>query len=162
MEKELVARLAKRYGNERSFKDEILHRREHSLELQLPFIAHRYRNQRLPAIVPILVGSFNEFFDSGKTPLEHAEVGDFVDALAEVIGELKQANRKVLFYAGVDLSHMGQFFGDEEKISDEHLSMIEQRDLELLDCVMQADEEKLFAHIAEDSDRRRGCGYPSM
>jgi len=160
--KDIVARLAKNYGIERSFRDEILHRQEHSLELQLPFIAHRYGADSIPQIVPILVGSFQPLFDGGKTPIEHAEVGDFIDSLAEILSEMRINGKRMLFYAGIDFSHMGVFFGDPEPVAANGLEEIERRDKELLDCVLAADEERLFAHMAEDNDSRRVCGYPSL
>ncbi len=161
-DKKRVSQIADRYGRERSFAEEILHRTEHSLELQLPFIAHRYGSEGMPALVPILVGSFQQFFDGSKSPIEHGEVSDFVDALAESLRELRDSGKRILFYAGVDLSHMGQYFGDEQNVSQSQLSSIEARDLLLMDSLLEANEEKLFAHMAEDRDKRRVCGYPSM
>ena len=116
----------------------------------------------MPALVPILVGSFQQFFDGSKSPIEHGEVSDFVDALAESLRELRDSGKRILFYAGVDLSHMGQYFGDEQNVSQSQLSSIEARDLLLMDSLLEANEEKLFAHMAEDRDKRRVCGYPSM
>ncbi|NDC37369.1 MAG: AmmeMemoRadiSam system protein B, partial [Proteobacteria bacterium] len=73
--------VASRYGPVRSFADELLHRREHSLELQTPFL--RYLKNK-PSIAPVLVGSFHQMLTSGKTPQQFGPYEDFVSALAEV------------------------------------------------------------------------------
>lgn len=160
---EVVNRLAALYGHERSFQDEILHRREHSLELQLPFLANCYGAEAAPPVVPILVGSFHEAVSSGRKPEEQAEIGDFISALVEVLRDLRLSGKRVLFLGGVDFAHMGRNFGDQQTQSDpQRLAEIERRDRELLDGVLAADAARLFAHIAEDNDRRRICGFSSM
>ena len=65
-------------------------------------------------------------------------------------------------YNGVDLAHIGQFFGDTERMAPDKLPAIEERDRKLLDAVLIGDERQLFAHMAEDTDRRRVCGFPSL
>ncbi|MFN8392421.1 MAG: AmmeMemoRadiSam system protein B [Bdellovibrionota bacterium] len=158
----IVDRLVSVMGENQSFRDEYLHKREHSLELQLPFLAYRYRNGDRPEIVPILVGSFHHFLEKQISPVSGGEVADFVGALAEVTKGLRAAGRRVLFYGGVDLAHVGMHFGDEERMDDAKLEVVRSRDRELLDAVLAGDEERLFAHMAEDCDKRRICGFPSM
>lgn len=150
------------YGSERLLRDEILHKREHSLELQLPFLAHRFAGEGLPSLVPILVGSFHESLLRNRAPVEVAEIGDFVETLAGVIQMLRLSGTRVLFYGGVDLAHVGLHFGDDYRVSDNGLDHIEQRDRELLGTALDGDEEALFAHLASDLDARRICGFPSI
>lgn len=159
---EVVEALGSRYGLQRAFASELLHRREHSLELQLPFIGHRYAGDGLPSLVPILVGSFHHCVLRGRSPLEEAEISDFIAALTEQLRTLRAAGKKVLLYGGVDLAHVGLHFGDDTRVSDSSLPEIEQRDNELLEAVLNGDEQRLFSHIAEDGDKRRICGFPSM
>ena len=161
-EKDVVRDLAKRYDQTKSFADEYLHRSEHSLELQLPFIFHCYRNSKVPKIVPILVSSFHHLFDTGKYPIEIPEVEDFVMALAEMLKSLRNSNVNAMLYAGVDLSHMGMSFGDSQRLNDQTIAEIERRDRLLLECVLEKGDSALFDHMAEDRDQRRICGYPSM
>ena len=160
-DKEVVQKIATRYGTARSFRDEMLHRKEHSLELQLPFLLHRYKAS-MPKIVPILVGSFHQYFFEDRSPIEDPQVGDFVDALAEILRDYTDRGQKVLIFAGIDLAHVGLHFGDTVKVSDRGLPALESRDRLLLDSIMDGDEQKLFEHMAEDADSRRICGYPSM
>ncbi len=160
--RDVIDDLSTRYGPERAFRDEFLHKREHSLELQLPFLAHRFADGPLPAIVPILVNSFHSFLLKGSSPLDDGETGDFIGALAEAARALRLSGKRVLFYDGVDLAHVGLHFGDEKAVGKKGLPEIEQRDRVLLDTVLAADEARLFGHMAEDLDKRRICGFPSL
>ena len=160
---EVVDTIVGRFGRERSLKDEILHRREHSLELQLPFMAHCYSDSELPTLVPILVGSFYDLLLSNTRPSENGEIDEFIDICAEIAKELIVSGKRVLFYAGIDLAHVGRAFGDSRVMSDpQTLSEIERRDRALLDAVLSFDDEALFTHIHEDRDARRVCGFPSL
>ena len=157
-----IEQLANRFGSERAFREQHLHQREHSLELQLPWLAHRYSNEALPEIVPILVGSFHELVEQGKKPADHGEASEFIGACAEVLRSLNQSGKKVLFFGGVDLAHVGLHFGDRVRVSDTGLPEIQRRDQQLLDVILRGDEDGLFEHIAEDLDARRICGFPSI
>ncbi|MCB0324679.1 MAG: AmmeMemoRadiSam system protein B [Bdellovibrionales bacterium] len=160
--RDVIEQIAARFGETRLFAEEILHRTEHSLELQLPFLQHCYRKARMPLLVPVLVGSFHRFFLEGRSPIEDGEVRDFVGALAEALVELRRTGVKVLLYGGVDLAHIGRFFGDSGSVSRERLGEIEASDRVLLECVVAGDEQALFEHLAQDHDARRICGYPSL
>lgn len=158
-DKFFVQQLANRHGAQRSFADEILHRREHSLELQTPFLRRLRHNAQ---IVPILVGSFYPILSSGKTPDDHGEYSSFVGALAECMQKATADGRRVCFIAGVDMAHVGQYFGDKEKLTPEFMAQIAERDAIYLDAIMRRDKKMLFSHIAEDNDARKICGFPSM
>ena len=166
---EVVDGIVQQIGAERAYRSELLHRQEHSLELQLPFLHHRFAdhyrpdsNQPQPALVPILVGSFHEYLLRGQEPQEHGEASDVIGALAESIKSLKAQGKKALFHGGVDLAHVGLQFGDKIRVSDTGLTLVESRDRELLDHILRGDERGLFGHIAADLDQRRICGFPSI
>jgi MEMO1 family protein len=156
---DVVDRLATLYGSERSFRDELLHRREHSLELQIPFLKTLW-----PAstIVPILVGGFHQMVAKERLPEEWEEYESFVSALTEVFSELQASGRRVCIVTGVDMAHVGRAFGDEELLSDEFMSNVRQRDQEYLTALEHRSKEELFRHIHSDRDRRRICGFPTM
>lgn len=154
-----VDTLAHRYGYARSYADELLHRREHSLELQLPFLS---RVKPGSSIVPILVGSFHTMVNAQRSPEEYSEYDDFAGALTETISDALKEGRKVTFIAGVDMAHVGQHFGDREKLSPEFMQQIETRDHEYLRALTTQNKRALFEHIAEDGDARRICGFPTM
>ena len=158
-DQEFVQGLADCYGAGRSFADEILHRKEHSLELQIPFLQ---RVTTPPKIVPILVGGFHKFVSAQKSPSEFDEYESFISALTETYRAATEQGRSICLVAGVDMAHLGQNFGDKETLSKESLAEAERRDRLYLDAVLGQDKKALFSHIAEDHDQRRMCGFPSL
>ena len=154
-----VDQLAKLYGEDRSFQDEFLHKNEHSLELQLPFLT---RVQSTLRIVPILVGSFYRMISSGRYPDQFDEYESFAGSLAECLGDRVRAGQRICFLAGVDMAHVGQAFGDQRRLTPDLMKQIEDRDRIYLEAIEQQDKRKLFDHIAEDRDARRICGFPTM
>lgn len=160
--REVVADIADHYGHERSYRDELLHRREHSLELQIPFLGYCFRDSGPPEIVPILVGSFHEQVLSNTEPSSVGAISDFIGILSDSIKKLELSGKRVLLHGGIDLTHMGRSFGDSGQLTDLARIEIERRDRELLEAVLAGDGTSLFAHIAEDNDRRRICGFPTL
>lgn len=154
-----VSSLATRFGAERAFREEHLHRREHSLELQLPFIS---RIKPGAKIVPILVGSFHEAVESGRELERFDEYVSFVGACAEVIQEERRAGRRVCVIAGVDMAHVGRHFGDGQQLTPAFMERVAERDSRYVQAIAEHDLGALFAHIAEDKDARRICGFPTM
>jgi predicted class III extradiol MEMO1 family dioxygenase len=57
---------------------------------------------------------------------------------------------------------MGQYFGDKEKLTPKLMEQIAERDRQYLELIEKQDKAGLFAHIAEDGDARKICGYPSV
>jgi AmmeMemoRadiSam system protein B len=154
-----VTKVATRFGVQRAFAEEMLHRREHSLELQLPFMGVIQSNAQ---IVPILVGSFHTMVAQHRTPEESSEYDDFVSALVEVISERRREGGRVCFIAGVDMAHVGRHFGDDQPLSPSRMEEIGQRDRLYLNALEAMSKEQLFDHIVEDQDKRRICGFPTM
>ncbi|RIL09765.1 MAG: AmmeMemoRadiSam system protein B, partial [Proteobacteria bacterium] len=156
---EMVTKISQAYGLERSFADEFLHRREHSLELQLPFL------QRLnpkAKIVPILVGSFYQMVRADRKPNNYDEYESFVSALTAALKVRLEQGQKICFVAGVDMAHVGRAFGDEGGLNEDFMLEIDRRDREYMIYISSADLTGLFSHIAQDQDRRRICGFPTM
>ncbi|MFM1847974.1 MAG: hypothetical protein RL417_1448, partial [Pseudomonadota bacterium] len=158
-DREFVAKLAGLYGTGRSFADEILHRREHSLELQAPFLR---RIKELPRIVPILVGGFHQMVAGSRPPSEVEPYESFAAALAECVSERLRRGDRVCFLSGVDMAHVGQQFGDTRPLTPAFMEQIAERDHQYLECIYRQDKRALFEHIAVDGDARRICGFPTM
>jgi hypothetical protein len=158
-DREFVESLANMYGYQKSFADEILHRREHSLEYQIPFLT---RLKRLPKIVPILVGGFHHMLNSGQSPADFDEYESFAAALSTCLSQRLAQGMRICFIAGVDMAHAGRHFGDSGALNPEILRRIAERDQIYLDCIMKHDAAGLFQHVAEDSDARKICGFPTM
>ena len=158
-ESSLVNRLAELYGPERSFADEILHKEEHSIELQLPFLL---QVQPQAKIVPILVGSLHELLQQRQAPQGYEAYDSFLAALVSVLTPLLQAGRRICTIAAVDMAHVGRYFGDPEGLSPERLEQVRQRDAEYLAAVSSHDLTALFTHLAADQDARHICGFPAV
>ena len=154
-----VTELANRFGVDRSFADQYLHRREHSLELQLPFLSVV---QPDAPVVPILVGSYHPMLEAMRYPNEWEEYETFAGALTEIMKERMRRGEKIAFLAGVDMAHIGRSFGDEGNLSPERMREIGYRDQQYLRAIEECNHKALFDHIAEDQDARRVCGFPTM
>ncbi len=153
-------RLANRYGISRSFEDEFLHRREHSLELQLPFIQRTVQSKAV--FCPILVGSFHRYVADQRLPNEYDEYESFAGALFESIASEISEGRRVCIIAGVDMAHIGSQFGDSREIDAEWLEAVAGRDRQYLNAIAAQDKRRIFEHICEDQDQRRICGFPTL
>lgn len=152
-------RLAELYGEERSYTDEILHKKEHSIELQLPFIRRIVQDA---AIAPILVGSFYQYMKSGRYPEKYEEYESFIESICKCITYHQEHGGRVCFIAGVDMAHVGKSFGDKENLTREYMDKVRERDLVYLETIKNQDKHAMFDHIAEDHDIRRICGFPTM
>jgi len=156
---EFVETLAALYGPSRAYKDEYLHAKEHSLELQAPYL--RYLTPKVK-IAPILVGGFHQFLNDQQEPEQYDAYESFVGALSECLKNLLRHGGRFGFIAGVDMAHIGQHFGDKEPLTPSFLREIHQRDQEYLSCISRGSKQMLLEHIIEDGDARRICGWPTM
>ncbi len=156
---EFVTKVAAQHGIKRSFEGQFLHKREHSLELQLPFLSSV---QPTAMIAPVLVGSFHRAVVEQRAPTELEEYESFVGALCEAIRAREAEGKRVCFVAGVDMAHVGMSFGDTKPLTPEKMEQVRARDMEYLKALENADKESLFAHICQDNDERRICGFPTM
>ncbi len=151
------------YGKERSFVDEFVHKTEHSIELLLPFLSYVSAADGERSFVPVLVGSFHEFVLGKRDPQNDDEFLSFISSLKSLVLELEGKDFRVNFFCGLDMSHVGHSFGDSEKMSDESkLKEIEERDRDYLDICIRGSSNDLLAHVAEDGDARRICGFPTL
>ena len=140
------------------FEDEFAHKEEHSIEFQAVFLKYLYPDRDI-SFVPILCGSFHEMVQDQRSPRTLSAVSDFLDALT---GALAAADRRVCFIAGVDLSHVGQRFGDPDPLSDPFIEGVEQVDRALLQAAQGMDPEGFFEVISRLGDRTRVCGTASI
>lgn len=158
-DREFVAEVQRKLGRFRGAQDEFLHKREHSLEIQLPFLQTVCPESR---IVPILMGSFHRCIQKNCSPEDLEEYQALSDALGEVIMLWKSRGKNVCLLASVDMAHIGKAFGDGFELTAEKLAEIRARDEEYLGFLVEGNRGALWEHIVEDGDARRVCGYPSM
>jgi len=141
------------------FSDEFAHKQEHSIEFQVVFLQHIFANRRRIKIAPILCSSFHKMIEEGISPSETPEVSDFIQALKNTIA---QSDQRICLIAGVDLSHVGQRFGDQNMLSSSFLKIVEADDVEALKNVEAVDAEGFYRSIQKKNDRFRVCGLPSI
>jgi AmmeMemoRadiSam system protein B len=159
-DKDFIDRLRREFGAERISGGELVHKAEHSIEFQAMFLRALYeREPNPPEIVPILCGSFHEMVESGQSPADSAEVGDFSAAMRRTA---EDSGKSVCYISGADLAHMGRKFGDEEGVSDALIDSVRRRDLEMLAFLERADAEGFYRHIEAEKDARKICGMPPM
>lgn len=158
VDKELVDAIQSRCPDD-LFKDECIHRSEHSIEFQCVFLRYLYPEPNSLEIVPILTGSFYEAIEKGVSPMELKPVRQFIHATQEAVSSL---GRQVCYIASADLAHMGPQFGDREGVNDDSLRVISQEDHEMLQYVEKVDGEGFFSSISGEGDRRKICGYPAI
>jgi MEMO1 family protein len=156
-----VERLAARYAGSRGgdlFADEMLHRKEHSIEFQTLFLAWALGVEGYQ-VAPILVSSFHQMVRNGVRPAGNACVARFLDALRE---ELATERRRVLILAGVDFAHVGRKFGDSFGIDNGVTERVRREDLALIETIKAGDPGGFFADIAREGDQRKICGLAPM
>ncbi len=154
-----ITALGNRYGEKRSFDDEYLHKKEHSLELQIPFMSKLLNS---PTIAPVLVGGFHHMLQGDKLPQSFEDYESFAAALTETYQEYVKLGKKICFIAGVDMAHVGKNFGDAEALTPETMEKVRARDEIYLHALKTQNKDLLWSHVAEDSDARRICGFPTM
>ncbi len=150
-DRDFVSRLAGRLDTD-YFADEFVHRGEHSIEFQVLFLQHLLGGEPDLRIVPILCSSFS-------SPDEDEEVRQFLPALKALIDERGQ---DVCLIAGVDLSHVGQRFGQAVKMTPGFLRQLEAKDRALLERVTERDAEGFFRRVREEGDATNVCGVPAI
>lgn len=150
----LEARLGRRH-----FEDEIAHKPEHSIELQVVLLQHALAGRRDAAIVPILVGSFGDYLDEGREPTE-------CDATREMIGALSETldawGEEACVVVSGDLAHIGPKFGDPLRVDAARGDWCRRGDLELVGRIETADPQELWTAMLADGDERRICGFPPL
>ena len=135
-------------------RNEVAHRREHSIEFQVVFLRHIFPDRDF-RIVPILTGSLHNYVEFGKGDASKDErlntLYTTLDATARELG------RKVCYIAGADLCHVGKKFGDDfpaRSILDE----VRRHDEKLLEHAARPDADQFLRSLALNRNRYRVCG----
>src|SRR5262249_29199466 len=89
------------------FGDEFAARNEHSIEFQAVCLRYVLGDTAEFRIAPILVGSFHDLGEQGRSAGDDAEVAAMVGAVRETMAEL---GGRYCVIAGADLAHVGRRF----------------------------------------------------
>ena len=139
---------------EHAYRREIVHRDEHSIEFQVPYLQRRLRGRPF-TIVPILCGSFHRLLDDRRRPGEEPVIETLVAAVREAESKF---GGPTLHVAGVDFSHVGPRFGDPP-LDAETSEALGRADELAIAAAASGDAEAWFTAIAEADDATRICGF---
>ncbi len=140
--------------------DQWTHRTEHSLEFQALWLKYLWRD-KTPSWLPVLCSSFDRFCsDRAPSSIETMEHG--ILKIAEKLKARQKAGQKIMLLAGVDLSHVGPRFGDEEKLGPELEKKVEQADLKSLDLALQGKPDEFYLSVVENGHWRKWCGLSAI
>jgi len=146
-------------AGETFFAEDILHLREHSLELQLPFLKHALGEGRAISIVPILVAFPPETLTGG----EYQQLFHRVDQFLTITKRAIQASgQQVCVIGSANLAHIGIRYGDKTPPTDFSFHRCMQIDLEMLKKVEEVDPEGFAEFILKEGDQRRIMGFPAI
>lgn len=139
--------------------DELSHRSEHSIEIQLPLLCVIFGGADRFRLLPITCNSFHTYVKEGKSPSEDPQVTSFINALKGLLSALEE---RVFFIASADLAHVGRRFGSLLPLDGVVLSSVLAKDKEMLRSVEEGDAEGFFRYIAAEGDSRHVCGLPPI
>jgi AmmeMemoRadiSam system protein B len=149
-------RLEKNWGRG-LYDGEFSHAGEHSIEFQAVYLRSLgVAGEATAAIVPILCDSLHSIVPYGKTPHDVALVSSFVSALRR---SMLEDGRQITLIAAVDLAHIGPRFGDQWSVDAQRQASVRAADHELLALVLEPDADAYYAHVMQDRDARRICGF---
>ncbi len=155
-DQEVVQALVEAIGEEEAFREELHHRKEHSIELALVWL-HHVRRAKPVKVVPILLGSFAHFTSGEADPTEDARLNATVRVLQEVMQD-----GPTLLVAGADLAHVGPAFGDPRPLDLAAKAQLRAADEQLIQAMLKGDAEQFYQAIAAVRDRYRICGLPPI
>lgn len=157
-----LARLMREKLGDQLFEHRYDHEREHSIELQIPWIQHVLgadESGSYPKVFGVLV--HDPAVNNGE-PYDGNGVGlmPFVEALREAMGQLPG---RTLVVSSADLSHVGPAFGDKQPLAGEapeaeqFRNKVLQHDREMLELVRQRKPDELVASMAWQQNPTRWC-----
>jgi MEMO1 family protein len=155
-DQEYIDRLVRFYGDG-LFDDPLAHLPEHSIELEIVFLQYLYERQRPIRIVPLVVGSFQDAVQLGRSPGALNDVARMIAALRKSEEETKEP---ICYIISGDLAHIGPKFDDPEPVRDPALTHSRKQDHAILKQAEALNIEEYFQVIAAEGDARRICGLP--
>lgn len=157
---------------EKLFRNRYDHEREHSIELQIPWIQHILGQDEAGNYCKVFAALIHdpsvnngESYDSKGLALQ-----PFVEALRKAIDEV---GGKTLVISSADLSHVGPAFGDQQplhadaegdeaKAAEEFRNRVFQNDREMLAMVVENKPEELVSAMAWQQNPTRWCSTGNL
>jgi len=142
------------------FWDELAHRTEHTIEIQLVFLQYlAQKASKSFRVLPILCSGYHELMDGRLLPSSSSSLTRGFAALKRLLAETPEG---VCVIASADLSHLGPQFGDPRPLEVSDLPSIAREDMEMLQWVTKGNPDGFYRHIMAERDRRRICGLPPI
>jgi MEMO1 family protein len=139
------------------FGEDFTHHTEHTIEFQLVFLHHLFRNPP-PRVLAILCSfSYRDVLPGNS--LEAQRFRQFVDGFRRAE---ETAGRKICFIVSVDFAHIGPRYGDSFSPSPTVVEQTMQKDREMIRHLTLADSTQFLEFIASEQDSRRICGFPAL
>jgi len=167
---DLIATVRRRLGEadaSKLFEHRYDHEREHSIELQIPWIQHVFgpdASGKYPKVFGVLVHdpsvNAGESYDGKGLSLE-----GFLKAMESAIAEMPGPT---LIVSSADLSHVGPAFGDQQTLAGEAKEAVEFRnkvvshDREMLGMFGEGKAEDMMASMSWQQNPTRWCSIGNM
>ncbi len=134
--------------------DELSHRLEHSIEIQMPFLVALFNGAENFTALPVTCNAFLGSLEARTSPQEDPAIASFTHAL----GELAASRPEVMVLASADLAHVGPRFGGRLPVDQARMVSVGVKDKEMLAHVEAGDAEGFFSYVAAEGDARHVCG----
>lgn len=167
---DFVAALRKRLGDANAgklFQHRYDHEREHSIELQVPWIQHVFGKDdagQYPKVFGVLV--HDPCVNNGASYDGNGlDFQAFVDAMREVVAAMPG---KTLLVSSADLSHSGQSFGDQGTLAGNDPETTERRnaifrhDRDMIGLIGQNKPDELIAAMSWQANPTRWCSIGNI
>lgn len=170
----LISTLEKNLGPDdagKLFANRFDHEREHSIELQIPWLQHVFGKDESGKFVPVFGVLIHDPSVNGGESYDGKGLAfePFVKALKATVESLPG---KTLFVASADLSHVGPAFGEtfgfagplvgEEEAVVEARNRIFNHDRELLGLFVQGKTDEMIASMAWQQNPTRWCSLGNL
>jgi len=154
---------------ERLFEHRFDHEREHSIELQIPWIQRAFGEDAGGGFCPVFAALVHDPAVNNGEPYDGQGVGlePFIEALREAI---RQSPGTTLVVSSADLSHVGPAFGDQQRTADPEndesarafREKTAQHDQEMLKLLTEGKAEELVAAMAWQQNPTRWCSTGNL
>lgn len=147
----------KEKGEDLISDNDFAHRSEHSIEFQVIFLQHIFKNHPF-TIIPVLCGPIQTTIHQYRRQAYLEKARTFLEALKMIIEDPDQTT---LIVAGVDFSHVGLKFGHRLP-ADQLDGRSKRHDRSLLNHLAARDADAFWQESAGVNDEYNVCGFSAL
>lgn len=167
---DLIAAVRRRLGDAnaaRLFENRYDHEREHSIELQIPWVQHVFGTDAAGNYPKVFAALVHDPVVNGGASYDGKglDLDPFIDALTAALAE---APGRTLIVSSADLSHAGPAFGDQQPLAGESpeatafRNKIVQHDRDMLNLYGSGKAEDMVASMGWQQNPTRWCSIGNM